>query len=84
MSEEDRRQGREFARFLQSLPEDQRNEGNRIGLEKAKAEHEQFRSKFQQDLCYLCDAPLVSFNKASPCAHWLLNPKGFKKMISPP
>lgn len=79
MSEQERKRGQEFARFLQSLPAEQRNEGNRVGWEQAKAEHQRFRSKFQQGLCYLCGLPLTSFDRASPCTHWLLNPKGFKK-----
>jgi len=79
VSEKDRQRGREFAQFLQSLPEDQRTEGNRNSLKQAHDEHKDFSVKFARSDCYLCNAPLASFDKGIPCAHWLLNPKGFKK-----
>lgn len=83
MSEKARQRGREFAQFLQSLPEDKRIEGNRINRERAQAEHEDFSAKFTEGNCYLCSAPLSSFDKQTPCAHWLLNPKGFTKANFP-
>ena len=35
--------------------------------------------QFKKGNCYLCNEPLKSFSKKSPCVHWLLKPKGFKK-----
>ena len=83
VSEKERQRGLEFARSLRSLPEKDRLQGNRVSLEQAKTEHDQFSSKFGQGLCYLCGAPVASFDRAKPCAHWLLNPKGFKKSDFP-
>jgi hypothetical protein len=79
VSEKLRQKGREFARFLQSLPEGERSRGSQIGLEQAKAEHEEFSRKFKEGICYLCHAPLSAFDKTLPCMHWLLKPKGFGK-----
>jgi len=47
--------------------------------EHSAAEHATFRAKFADGICYLCDAPVTSYTKGQPCAHWLLNPKGFTK-----
>ncbi len=83
MSEKERQRGRDFAKFLSSLPAEQRDAGNRQSHEHSKAEHEKFQAKFADDVCYLCDAPLTSYTKGHPCAHWLLNPKGFTKADFP-
>ncbi len=79
MSEKFRQKGQDFAKFLQSLPESERQRGNRTSFEEAKAEQEEFTEKYKQGICYLCNAPLDSFNRAVPCVHWLLKPKGFGK-----
>ena len=47
------------------------------------AEHSDFSAKFAEGICYLCDAPVSSFDRQTPCAHWLLNPKGFTKADFP-
>ena len=83
MSEKERQRGLDFARFMQSLSEEQKAEGNRKILEQSKAEHERFSTKFEQDLCYLCDGSIKSFDRKSPCAHWLLKPQGFTKADFP-
>lgn len=33
--------------------------------------------------CYLRENPYASFSKKTPCPHWLLEPKGFKKKDFP-
>lgn len=79
MSEEIRSKGRGFAKFLDSLSEEQRAHGNEVDFRRAEAEHQRFQEAFSQGYCYLCKKPLALFSKKSPCAHWLLKPKGFKK-----
>lgn len=48
-------------------------------VERTMAEHEEFIAAFQTHDCYICGRPLSSFSKKTPCLHWLLKPKGFKK-----
>jgi hypothetical protein len=79
MSQDPRVKGREFARFLQSLPEEQRRHVNEVDRRAAEAEYQEFLAHFAIGSCYLCEKPLASFSKKSPCPHWLLKPKGFKK-----
>ena len=74
-----RAKGKDFAKFLESLPEETRAHGNEVNFRAAKAEHQDFLEHFGKGHCYLCKKPLTSFSKKSPCPHWLLKPKGFKK-----
>lgn len=71
--------GKDFAKFLASLPEKTRAHGNEVSFRDAEVEHHDFLKHFGKGYCYLCKKPLTSFSKKSPCLHWLLKPKGFKK-----
>ncbi len=44
-----------------------------------EAEYIEFLAGFEAGNCYICRKPLFSFSKKTPCLHWLLKPKGFKK-----
>ena len=79
MIQDPRAKGREFARFLESLHEEQRIHVNELDRRAAEAEYQEFLKHFAIGSCYLCETPLASFSKKSPCLHWLLKPKGFKK-----
>lgn len=79
MTEAIRAKGKDFAKFLDALPEDVRARGNKENFRAAEAEHQSFLDHFGNGYCYLCKKPLISFSKKSPCPHWLLKPKGFKK-----
>lgn len=79
MTEDIRAKGKDFAKFLESLPEEQRTASNEASFRAAEAEYQRFLERFGEGYCYLCDNPLSSFSKKSPCPHWLLKPKGFKK-----
>jgi len=79
MTEATKTKARDFAKFLESLPEDIRTRGNEESFRAAEAEHQSFLKYFDDGHCYLCRKPLTSFSKKSPCPHWLLKPKGFKK-----
>ena len=79
MTEAAKAKGRGFAKFLESLPEDARARGNEENFRAAEAEHQRFLEYFSKGHCYLCKNPLASFSKKTPCPHWLLKPKGFKK-----
>ncbi len=79
MSEEIKAEGRAFAAFLQTLPESERIKGNEAERERVETEFKQFKEAYHKDCCYLCNKPFTSFSKKSPCIHWLLKPKGFKK-----
>lgn len=83
MSQDPRVKGREFAKFLESLPEAERVRGNEVDRRAAEAEYQDFLAHFTKGSCYLCEKPMASFSKESPCPHWLLRPKGFKKKAFP-
>ena len=79
MNNDPRAKGKSFAKFLESLPEETRAHGNEENFRAAEAEYRDFLEHFGKGHCYLCKKPLTSFSKKSPCPHWLLKPKGFKK-----
>ncbi len=83
MSHDARAKGKDFAKFLESLPEEQRVHGNEVNRSAAEAEYQSFLEHFAEGSCYLCKKPLASFSKKLPCPHWLLKPKGFKKKDFP-
>jgi len=74
-----RKKGKDFAEFLQSLSKQQIIEGNNAEFFRAQKEHGRFKQMFDEGMCYLCNKPLSSFSIKTPCIHWLLKPKGFKK-----
>lgn len=74
-----RAKGKDFAKFLESLSEEDLARGNEASFRQAQAEYQSFREHFERGFCYLCEKPLASFSKKLPCPHWLLKPKGFKK-----
>ncbi len=79
MTEAAKSKGRDFAKFLDALPEDVRAHGNDESFRASKAEYQRFLEFFNKGHCYLCAKPLISFSKKTPCLHWLLKPKGFNK-----
>ena len=83
MNEKTRKEGREFAKFLESLPEEVRVATNSRVQEDSEAEHNEFREAFAAKMCYVCGDALDSFNKDRPCLHWLLKPAAFTKRDFP-
>lgn len=79
MTEATRAKGRQFAKFLENLPEDVRIRSNEDSLRKSQLEYQRFLEFFEKGDCYICEKPLTSFSKKLPCLHWLLKPKGFRK-----
>lgn len=83
MSEKIRTRGKEFAKWLASLPANRRAQVHATQARAAKAEHEEFAEDYRRGLCYLCNKPLDLFDKGTPCPHWLLKPSGFNKSDLP-
>jgi hypothetical protein len=79
VSEDIRAKGKDYARFLETLTPEQIAHGNEVNHKNAQDELNRFTESFDVGLCYLCEKPLTSFSKKSPCSHWLMRPKGFKK-----
>lgn len=69
----------EFAKFLDSLSEEEIRHGNEEQRKQTETEYQEFKQAYNNGACYLCGRPLDSFSKKRPCLHWLLKPKGFKK-----
>lgn len=79
MSEDIRAKGKDYAHFLETLTPEQIAHGNEVNHRNALDEFNRFVESFEAGICYLCEKPLTSFGKKSPCPHWLMKPKGFKK-----
>ena len=79
MSQAARAKGQDYGRFLATLSLEEIAHGNSMNRRAVEAEYQSFLEHFGQESCYLCKQPLASFSKKSPCPHWLLKPKGFKK-----
>jgi hypothetical protein len=79
VSDANRAKGQDYARFLATLTKEEIAHGNEVNRRNAETEHQQFLDHFRRGSCYLCERPLASFSRKSPCPHWLLKPKGFKK-----
>lgn len=79
MSDALREEGRHFAEFLAGLSPEERDRTSAQQAERTSAEHADFVEHFQRGECYVCGQPLRAFHKQTPCVHWLLRPKGFKK-----
>lgn len=83
MNEKLEREGKEFAEFMEAMPEDMRRELSKAQKQEIEAEYQNFKSSFDLGNCYLCGDSLASFHEQKPCAHWLLNPAGFRKRHFP-
>jgi len=64
---------------LQSMTAEERDRISHENVERTLEEHKRFLAAFQTQECYICGKSLSSFSKKTPCLHWLLKPKGFKK-----
>lgn len=64
---------------LQSMSAKERDRISHQNVERTVEEHKKFLTAFEAQECYICGKPLSSFSKKTPCLHWLLKPKGFKK-----
>jgi hypothetical protein len=79
MSDKLRTEGKKLADLIASAPPEVREDINQEQKARADAEHQAFKKAFDQGKCYLCGDALTSFDETKPCAHWLLNPVGFRK-----
>jgi hypothetical protein len=73
----------EFAEYLKNLPKTTIHEGNKEEQRQSEEAYKQFRKSFDEKKCSLCGKFLHSFSTESPCLHWLLRPKSFKKKHFP-
>jgi hypothetical protein len=79
MSDKLRAKGKELADAIAAAPQEVREDVNQKQKAAADAEHQEFKKAFDEGNCYLCGDALTSLDESKPCAHWLLNPKGFRK-----
>lgn len=78
MTNDLKRKGSNFAKFLENLSEEEIAEGNRKSFEQVREGYQRFKDAFEKGDCYLCGKSVKTFSKQEPCIHWLLKPKGFK------
>ena len=75
--------GKQYGAFLRTIPKEELEKINKEARERAEAEHKEFQAAFKGGRCYLCGSELICFDEQQPCAHWLLNPHGFRKRHFP-
>lgn len=68
-----------FVKWLKQLPEEVVRHGNAQEHKQAEEDYKKFVECFNKGECSLCGKPLKTFSANSPCLHWLLRPKKFKK-----
>ena len=79
MTNDPKRAGQDFAKYLKLLPASVLAENNRKALAEAEKEAQAFSTEFSAGRCYVCGQALSSFNRDKPCLHWFLKPEGFEK-----
>ena len=79
MNQRNRDDGARFAKFLESIPEEERNDIYEKQLVKDEDQYNRFLDAFRIGGCYLCGKDLATFSTKEPCVHGLLKPKGFDK-----
>jgi hypothetical protein len=79
MTDDVRKLGLDFAKFLSGVSPEMRKRVNERSRKEATEQHKVFKEKFKTDQCSFCDAPLTAFDESKPCRHWLLKPEGFSK-----
>jgi hypothetical protein len=79
MSDALRAKGKRLAESISSVSAEARDAFHQRQQAAVNAEHAEFRDAYVRGNCYLCGDSLTSFDESKPCAHWLLNPEGFRK-----
>jgi hypothetical protein len=69
----------EFAKWFRNLTEEEKRKGSLIETQRAEEDWREFADCFEKGICSICGKPIKSFSTKTPCLHWLLKPKGFKK-----
>lgn len=72
-----------FIEWLKQLPEKTLREGNERDHLQAEKDYKKFATLFNEGQCSICMKPLKTFSAQTPCLHWLLRPKKFKKKHFP-
>ncbi len=73
----------EFVEWLKKQPEEFLREGHKRDHLQAEKDYKKFASLFIKGQCSICMKPLKTFSAKTPCLHWLLRPKKFKKKHFP-
>lgn len=68
-----------FVNKLRLMPDHEKEALNRIQYEEMVRDYNDFKEKIAEGTCSICGKSLKTFSSNSPCLHWLLRPKGFKK-----
>ena len=70
---------RDFLAHIEQMPEEERNALFERMRNETNEDYDRFVSSFNSGICSICGKPIKTFHADSPCLHWLLRPKGFKK-----
>lgn len=65
--------------YLNSIPEDVKNQKNIEQEEENRRVFKKFSDKYHDGICFLCNKPYAYFNEQHQCMHWLLLPSGIRK-----
>lgn len=72
-----------FVEWLKQQPKEFIRYGNEQDHLQAEKDYKKFVTLFKEGQCSICMKPLKSFSAKTPCLHWLLRPKNFKKKHFP-
>lgn len=72
-----------FNKLLNNIPIEELQAKSHQDLEKNLQDFQKLKEHLLREECVYCGKPISYFSKDSPCFHWLLNPKGFKKKFFP-
>lgn len=72
-----------MAEWFRNLSNEQIREVTEQARKQVDEDWNHFVTFFNKGICGLCEKPLKSFSENSPCLHWLLRPKKFKKKHFP-
>lgn len=67
-----------MSRYAETMSEDDRKAFNEQQAAAVEKEYQEFLAAHAHQNCYLCGRPYSSF-ETTVCAHWLMNPAGFRK-----
>lgn len=74
---------KQYSKFIESMPQEQKNKLTQQTFEQHEEEHQRFKEAYDKDECYLCGKNFKTHSSKNPCLHWLLRRCKFKKKDFP-
>lgn len=69
----------DLRKFISSIPQEEVERQTKLQEENNKRVYEEFISALKAGMCFLCKAPINTFDESRMCFHWFTYPNGIKK-----